>query len=475
MQKISIYKPTCDEERIFLDLLTSFIAMYQDRLRQDNNTDFSQIKMEAISLINAGKTTLSWDQGKNGVELKHIKYVFVDEFQDFSELFRGLLLAILEVGQNSLVNAVGDNWQMINRFAGSMPELFDQFELDYPNPKTVYLQTNYRSAGGLVEFCNAIMKANGVADNPALPCIAKKNSHFRVIRLDRDQIDVTPREEHYFKADRVLASIFRLFKPITESFPPDQRKDGDNICFAISRTNHPPLQAKADDLAVTARSNREIIKGSVNRWTPNGVSRFFDSITGHKSKGLEADAVILLQPKQFPMIHQRSVFLQFFGDTPDQLLRDELNLFYVSCSRAKSQLYFLPESGYMLSPFLDDLNNMIKTPLWSSFPCRLEKPSKLHNIIIQNGDRDPNALLSARDLLISFGFTSFRRPNQKPTRSQLVHLDYLSTLSYLQRVVDACADFDLKYFILDGLNSEVFCLPGPKSIDQLLAKPGRVP
>ena len=42
---------------------------------------------------------------------------------------------------------------MINRLAGSNPELYDEFEVTYPKPKTLYLTTNYRSSSKIVEFC----------------------------------------------------------------------------------------------------------------------------------------------------------------------------------------------------------------------------------------------------------------------------------------------------------------------------------
>ena len=99
--------------------------MYKDRLVNNDLTDYSEIKKRAIEKILKGKTSFSWDAGRQGIDLKKVKYVFVDEFQDFTELFRGILLAILKVAPQALVNAVGDDWQMINRFAGSNPHYFE--------------------------------------------------------------------------------------------------------------------------------------------------------------------------------------------------------------------------------------------------------------------------------------------------------------------------------------------------------------
>jgi len=470
MEEVAQFSASSQEERNFLDLLPLFLAMYNDRLTNNNLIDFNKIKKRAVDLMTAGKTVLDWDQGRNGIDLRETKFVFVDEFQDFSDLFRALLLAILNAAPAALVNAVGDDWQMINRFAGSKPELFDRFADDYPRPTTVYLQTNYRSSGGIVEFCNSIMKRNGVEGKPAIACNELRDLPCTIARLDRDRLKITLRESHYFKDDSLLASIFRLYKPLVSQFPVIERSDAERICFAISRSNNPPLRVGPDRLGVRARNNRQVINTIVNKLTPNDVSKFFEAITGHSSKGLEAEAVVVLQPRQFPMIQQRSIFLQFFGDTPANLLRDELNLFYVSCSRAKQNLYFLPESGYMMSPFVGPIAQSIATQSWDLFPCRLTGPELLYKICVQNIEEDSTALYSAREILMAYGFDSFTRPNRVPTRSLVIRQDFLSSLQFLQRVAQDCAEFNLRYSIHDGLNREVFSAPGRQAIAQRIAE-----
>ena len=168
IDQINKYQPVSIEEELFLNLIPKFVSMYKDRMFNNNLIDYSEIKKIAIQKIQEGSTSFDWDRGRQGIDLKQLNYIFVDEFQDFSELFRGLLLSILSVAPQAKVNAVGDDWQMINRFAGSNPEFFNNFEKDYKNPKTLYLQTNYRSSGEIVDFCNAIMSSNEVQGKPAL-------------------------------------------------------------------------------------------------------------------------------------------------------------------------------------------------------------------------------------------------------------------------------------------------------------------
>ena len=81
------------------------------------------------------------------------------------------------------MNAVGDDWQMINRFAGSKPELFDQFEDDLQTQNGL-LKTNYRSAGGIVDFCNALMTSNGITGELALPFKGNINKKSSIVKLN---------------------------------------------------------------------------------------------------------------------------------------------------------------------------------------------------------------------------------------------------------------------------------------------------
>jgi DNA helicase-4 len=469
MEKISRYEAS-KEEKNFLDLVPKFLTMYHDHLGQNRQTDFNEIKKKAIKSIYKGITALAWDAGKNCINLQELRFVFVDEFQDFSELFRNLLLAILRVASKPLVNAVGDDWQMINRYAGSKPELFDQFSNDYSNPKTVYLQTNYRSAGGIVDFCNAIMNSNGFANMPAIACDSLKKSQFRIACLELDKILLAPREEYLFHGDQILTSVFRLFPTIADQFRPESKKKGDRICFAVSRTNDPLVQVKPEELAISATNNRELLNGVFRRWSPSGVCDFFEAITSHKSKGLEADAVIMLQPLQYPTIRQRSMFLQFFGDTPANLLRDELNLFYVACSRAKHHLYFLPKRSHMMSPFLCQIKSSISNMNWDSFPCRITFPKELHIVSVQNCNQTSNVLFDVTDILIAHGFDKFHRPNRIPTRSLTLRKGYFDALVFMEKLVNELLEYQLKFIIKDGLNRQIFCLPGPKSIKQALAE-----
>ena len=77
IQRLNQYDTNDENERTFLDLIPRFISMYKNRLRNNNLTDYDEIKKNAIRKILNGETTLDWDSGKNGVDLRKIQYIFV--------------------------------------------------------------------------------------------------------------------------------------------------------------------------------------------------------------------------------------------------------------------------------------------------------------------------------------------------------------------------------------------------------------
>ena len=65
--------------------------------------------------------------------------------------------------------------------------------------------------------------------------------------------------------------------------------------------------------------------------------------TIHKSKGEEANVVIILQVDEgnIPMLHPDVCLFQVFGEDEKTQMIDEMKLFYVAITRAKNQLYVL--------------------------------------------------------------------------------------------------------------------------------------
>lgn len=465
-RRISDYQANSVYERPFLEIALRVESLYRDRLIQNNQIDFNQIKKQAILTLQSGKTRLSWDKGQNHLDLSMLKFVFVDEFQDFSELFRGLVQAILASSPGSLVNAVGDDWQMINRYAGSKPEMFDEFENDYPKPKTLYLRTNYRSAGGIVEFCNNIMSTNGVAGVPAAVHKANKNKVHAIVQLDLDSLSLIPAESNIYRGNQNLSALVRIFDRCISLFDIHQCGDDERLLFVLSRSNHPRLNVTSSEWGLRDSFNqRQMINVLMDRILPPGEKRFFEARTSHSSKGLESESVVVLHPGQFPLLHQRSMFLAFFGDTPENLIRDELNLFYVTCSRAKSRLCFLADNSWSNSPFLEGIK--VTKASWAAYPPQRVDPLSVYLILVQPARPGDLALKAAGEILKAHGFT-FYWQGDLPTRKLLINGSVEKALLFLKRVIRECNMHNLIYTVRDGFDRQTLRLPGPISIDEYL-------
>lgn len=97
------------------------------------------------------------------LDLKSLKCVIVDEYQDFSTLFYRIIQAISKYNHDFKLFVVGDDWQSINQFAGADIKYFFQFQERFDNVPTAEkaLNTNYRSRETIVEFGNLLMSELG--------------------------------------------------------------------------------------------------------------------------------------------------------------------------------------------------------------------------------------------------------------------------------------------------------------------------
>lgn len=85
------------------------------------------------------------------------QYVHVDEFQDVGEIEYRL---IKYFGKASIVCVVGDPDQTIYSFRGSDVNYILNFDQDYENVKTVFLNQNYRSTKTILDVSNNLIRRN---------------------------------------------------------------------------------------------------------------------------------------------------------------------------------------------------------------------------------------------------------------------------------------------------------------------------
>ena len=110
------------------------------------------------------------------------------------------------------------------------------------------------------------------------------------------------------------------------------------------------------------------------------------SSTVHSFKGLEKDAVILLDVTEncFPLIHPNWRFSRIIGENISEIVEAERRLFYVALTRARCDLYLLTERS-IASHFLVPICKYAQvSPIeWQEYPSDLNSNS----LFIEVGNR----------------------------------------------------------------------------------------
>jgi len=126
-------------------------AQYQQKLAEINAIDFDGILTKTLELLNTN----------SGITQKlhtHIRFLFVDEYQDVNEIQYQLIQKF--TGPNTKLCAIGDPDQAIYAFRGANVEHFLQFEKDFPQTKILNLEQNYRSTPDIVQCANTLIQHN---------------------------------------------------------------------------------------------------------------------------------------------------------------------------------------------------------------------------------------------------------------------------------------------------------------------------
>ncbi|MEG1313474.1 MAG: 3'-5' exonuclease, partial [Bacilli bacterium] len=108
-------------------------------------------------------------------------YVLIDEYQDTNEAQYIISKLISNKYQN--ICCVGDIDQAIYGWRGANYKNILNFEKDYPNAQTIFLETNYRSTKNILDAANAVIKNNK----------NRKDKNLLSTKLDGDKI-------HYYRS-----------------------------------------------------------------------------------------------------------------------------------------------------------------------------------------------------------------------------------------------------------------------------------
>jgi DNA helicase II / ATP-dependent DNA helicase PcrA len=151
---------------------------YQEELKTFNAVDFDDLLILAVQLLNEfPDVRTSWQN--------RFDFVMVDEFQDTNRLQLDLVRQL--GGSHRNVCVVGDDDQSIYGWRGAEISNILEFERDFPNPKIVKLEQNYRSTSAILGAANSIIRHNPRRRPKSLWCENGDGPPVRLVQVPDDR------------------------------------------------------------------------------------------------------------------------------------------------------------------------------------------------------------------------------------------------------------------------------------------------
>jgi DNA helicase-2/ATP-dependent DNA helicase PcrA len=151
---------------------------YQEELKTFNAVDFDDLLILAVQLLNEFPDVRTRWQNR-------FDFMMVDEFQDTNRLQLDLVRQL--GGSHRNVCVVGDDDQSIYGWRGAEISNILEFERDFPNPKIVKLEQNYRSTNAILGAANSIIRHNPRRRPKSLWCENGDGPPVRLVQVPDDR------------------------------------------------------------------------------------------------------------------------------------------------------------------------------------------------------------------------------------------------------------------------------------------------
>lgn len=306
--------------RLYLAIYNRIAEEWERRLTAGKFVDFEDMLIQAAEHVESGAYKSPYT------------IILADEFQDSSRARVRLLkaLAASPVARTHLC-VVGDDWQGINRFAGSDISVMTDFAKTFDHATRLALNTTFRNPQALCDVSSKFIQANPV--------------QIRKSVKTTNPLTKTP----------MLAFAFQA----KESIPEHVGQQLEHMHSLATAGKLHPVKGTHITVMLLGRYLDDSPAG-LDDWKRRFGDRLkVDFRTVHGSKGLEAEYVFVLNVLQgtrgFPSQIQDDPALQLAMPTPDPYpFAEERRLFYVAMTRARRQVRFYTALGQP-SQFLVEL------------------------------------------------------------------------------------------------------------------------
>ncbi|MBO8161911.1 MAG: UvrD-helicase domain-containing protein [Thermosipho sp. (in: Bacteria)] len=310
---------------LFLNIVKPIYQYYQAFLQRNNKIDFNDMINLATEIIESNSCQLNY------------KYIIIDEYQDIS-VSRFRLIKAIRDKTNAKLMCVGDDWQSIFRFAGSDIDLFTNFEKYFGYCELLKIEKTYRNSQELIDIAGKFIMRNKNQLKKDLKSEKHNSNPIRILGYNQD----------------IFTAIKKAINEIVHLFGKEAE------ILMLGRNNFDIDFIDSDEEFKLIRSSNEHVKVKYKKY-PNLKISF---LTVHKSKGLEADNVIIINAENkllgFPnKISDDPVLSLVLTDVDTYPYAEERRLFYVALTRTRNSTYIItPEKRRSL--FVDELINYCK-------------------------------------------------------------------------------------------------------------------
>jgi|GEM_PF-4897490 len=340
--------PAARTDRIYVTACEIFYQYYLQYLNSNGYTSFNSI------FLSVQPSKVDAVQRKDPNALKKLTHVLIDEFQDITPLYSDFVKAIKlalaqQTGQAGSIMAVGDDYQSIYGWKGSLVKIITSFQEEfrsYSSPSFIKMEINHRCSQNIIQFAEALIQR--------IPPTS---------RTSKVGISSKPQKRHplprifFVKRSSLLEQVVALIRIELE---------------VAEATPELPLLV----LCIA----RATVKDLENQFTKRDLGRM-KIMTFHASKGLEGKSVILIGDCYYDTCHliKNDVLRQFNTSNKDCLSYDEaqeleaLRLAYVAATRAAVRCHWI----FVDHPTISEVRAVIQESAEGIKPlCELVKTSE---------------------------------------------------------------------------------------------------
>jgi len=317
---------------LFLELFEPIFDLYEKILRENGEIDFNDMINKATEYIEEGDYYCP------------LSYVIVDEFQDLSFGRYRILQAIRKQNPDVKFSCVGADWHSISRFAGSDISLFSDFSKHFGFTLTSRIETTYRFNDPLISMSSEFILKNPHQMPKSLKAPGDKGpTTHSIVESESTAGDDT---------EALTIAINELVdKGLTEK----------SEVYIVGRYNFDLKRIMNRDKRFTISFSTGLIKYKFPKGVLKGKTLNMNFVTAHKSKGLEADYVVVINCNSgkygFPSGKADDPILNLLLSSSDQFENgEERRLFYVAMTRTKNHVTFITDR-YRKSKFIKELQD----------------------------------------------------------------------------------------------------------------------